>query len=230
MSEAKRWVIGDVHGCAKTLRALIEDKIQPGRQDKIIFVGDYIDRGPDSKGVISYAMELRLMGYNTVFIKGNHEEMLLRSIFNKQIKKDWFYNGGMTTLQSFGVREPQDVPEHFREFMQQMDFFHLMDDFIVVHAGLNFDIANPLDDTEGMLWIRNTYIHPEKIGNRTMVHGHTPTVLDKIKESIDTRAKDLDLDGGCVYTGTEGLGNLCALELNAMRLEVQPNIEFTGIR
>src|SRR5688572_4873486 len=112
MIDVKRWVIGDVHGCFKSLKAIVEEKIQPSRQDKIIFVGDYIDRGPDSKGVVSYLMQLRLMGHNLVFLKGNHEDMMLRSATNKQMKKDWFYNGGMATLQSFGVREVQDVPSH----------------------------------------------------------------------------------------------------------------------
>ena len=101
-----------------------------------------------------------------------------------------------------------------------------MEDFIIVHAGLNFDIEDPLSDKEGMLWIRNQYVVPEKIGNRTMVHGHTPMVLNKIKDEIENNAKDIDLDGGCVYIGTEGLGNLCALELDSKKLEVQPNIDF----
>lgn len=228
MTQPRRWVIGDIHGCLKTLRALIEEKIQPGRKDKLIFVGDYIDRGPDSKGVISYLMELQLMGYHIVFLRGNHEDMMLRSAFSMQARKDWFYNGGMLTLLSFGVRETREVPEQFRLFIQTMDFYHLMDDFVVVHAGLNFNIANPLDDTQGMLWIRNTYVLPEKIGNRTMVHGHTPTILDKIKIAIDSGSKDIDVDGGCVYWDIEGLGNLCALELNSMRLEVQRNLDFSA--
>ncbi len=226
MSENRRWVIGDVHGCIKTLRGLIEDKIQPGRQDKIIFVGDYVDRGPDSKGVISYVMELRLMGYHLVLIKGNHEDMMLRSMHDRQVRKDWYYNGGMPTLRSFGVREASEVDEHFLEFIKSLDYYHAMEDFLIVHAGLNFEIPNPLADLEGMLWIRNKFVLPEKIGNRTMVHGHTPMPLDNIKEAIDTRAKDIDLDAGCVYFGTEGLGNLCALELNSMKLEVQPNLDF----
>lgn len=227
MSDTKRWVIGDVHGCVKSLKALIEEKMQPARQDKIIFVGDYVDRGPDSKGVIAYAMNMRLMGYNVIFLKGNHEDMMLRSRTEKAVKKDWFYNGGMTTLQSFGVRDVQEVPEHFLEFLEEMKFYHEMDDFLIVHAGLNFDAPNIMADTQSMMWIRNTVVYPEKIGGRTLVHGHTPTVLDKIKESIDTGSKDIDLDGGCVYWGTEGLGNLVALELNSMKLEVQTNIDFS---
>ena len=227
MNEARRWVIGDIHGCIKTLRTLIEEKIQPGRQDKIIFVGDYIDRGPDSKGVISYVMELRLMGYNLALLKGNHEDMMLRSISDRQARKDWYYNGGMPTLRSFGAREASEVPGHFMEFINSLDYYHAMDDFLVVHAGLNFDIPDPLADLGSMLWIRNKFVMPEKIGNRTMVHGHTPMPLDKIKEAVEAKSKDLDLDAGCVYWDLEGLGNLCALELNSMTLAVQRNLDFT---
>lgn len=226
MSETRRWVVGDIHGCSVTLRSLIENKIQPGRADKLIFVGDYVDRGPDSKGVISYLMELRLMGYNLVMLKGNHEDMMLRSVHDTKLRKDWFYNGGMPTLRSFGVREAKEVPYHFLEFLEALDYYHAMDDFLIVHAGLNFDIPDPLADLEGMLWIRNTFVLSDKIGNRTMVHGHTPVTVDQIKEAIENNSKDIDLDAGCVYTGTEGLGNLCALELNSMRLEVQRNTDF----
>lgn len=226
MSEARRWVIGDVHGCSKTLRSLIEDKIQPGKSDKVIFVGDYVDRGPDSKGVLAYLMELRLMGYKLVMLRGNHEEMMLCSIHDAKIRKDWFFNGGMPTLRSFGAREPKEIPGQFLEFVDTLDYYHEMNDFLIVHAGLNFDIPDPLTDLEGMLWIRNTIVLPEKIGNRTMVHGHTPVTVPQIMDSIQSNSKDIDLDAGCVYTGTEGLGNLCALELNSMRLEVQPNIDF----
>ena len=226
MSETRKWVIGDIHGCSQTLRKLIEDKIQPGRKDQLIFVGDYVDRGPDSKGVIAYLMELRLMGYNLAMLKGNHEDMMLKSIDDKTIRNNWFYNGGMPTLQSFGVREPKQIPSHFIEFVGSLKYYFEMDDFLVVHAGLNFDVEDPLSDKEGMLWLRNQFVVPEKIGNRTMVHGHTPMILDKIKEAIENNSKDIDLDGGCVYIGTEGLGNLCALELNSKMLAVQSNIDF----
>jgi len=227
MSKIKRWVIGDIHGCIKTLRTLIEDQIQPGRRDKIIFVGDYVDRGPDSKGVLSYLMELRLMGYHLVMLKGNHEDMMVRSVYSSEARKNWFYNGGMPTLRSFGVRDASEVPDHFLEFINTLDYYHIMEDFFIVHAGLNFNLPDPLADLEGMLWIRNKSVLPEKIGNRRMVHGHTPVPVEKIKEAVESNSYDIDLDAGCVYVGMEGLGNLCALELNSMRLIVQPNVDFS---
>ena len=142
MSEPKQWVIGDVHGCLRTLRTLMEDKLQPAKNDQLIFVGDYIDRGPDSKGVLAYLMELQLMGSKLILLKGNHEEMMLRSVHDKKVRKDWYYNGGMPTLRSFGVRETEEVPDHFMEFMRSMKYFHEIGNFLIVHAGLNFNIAH----------------------------------------------------------------------------------------
>ncbi len=223
---AKQWVIGDIHGCSKTLRTLVEEKIKPGKEDKLIFVGDYVDRGPDSKGVVSYVMELRLMGYNIVPLKGNHEDMMLRSVDDKTIRNNWFYNGGMPTLRSFGVRETREVPGHFIEFLSSLEYYYQTDNFLVVHAGLNFAIDDPLTDKESMLWTRNQSVSPEKIGHRKMVHGHTPISLDELKGAIEKNSMDLDLDNGCVYVGTPGLGNLCALEMSSMQLEVQPNVDL----
>ncbi|GIV34046.1 MAG: serine/threonine protein phosphatase [Chitinophagales bacterium] len=220
---AKHWVIGDVHGCCKTLRALIEEKLIPGREDKLIFVGDYIDRGPDSKGVITYLMELQLLGYSIILLKGNHEDMMLRAAEDKSARNNWFYNGGMPTLNSFGVRDVQEIPSHFMEFLLNLDYYYLTEQFVVVHAGLNFNLDDPFSDKEAMLWIRNQKVVPEKIGNRKLIHGHTPIMLDKLVESVESNAPNIDLDNGCVYVGTPGLGNLCALELSSMRLEVQPN-------
>ena len=98
-------IIGDVHGCIKTLRALIVNIIQPAKNDKLIFVGDYVDRGPDSKGVISYVMELRLMGYNLVLLKGNHEDMMLQALpgTNKEANSTWLSNGGADSLLSWEI-------------------------------------------------------------------------------------------------------------------------------
>ncbi len=76
---SKQWVIPDIHGCSRSLRALIEDQIVPSLDDQLLFLGDYVDRGPDSKGVIDYVIWLQARGYNTVTLKGNHEEFFVKS-------------------------------------------------------------------------------------------------------------------------------------------------------
>ena len=80
----KHWVIPDIHGHSGTLQALIEDHVQPSRTDTLYFLGDYIDRGPDAKGVIDYIIHLQQDGYNIRTLKGNHEDFLLRT-FNNEI-------------------------------------------------------------------------------------------------------------------------------------------------
>ena len=80
---SRRIAIGDIHGCSNTLKGLLEEKIRIRAEDQIIFVGDYIDRGPDSKGVLDYVIGLREKVSNLVFIRGNHEEMLIESFFSQ---------------------------------------------------------------------------------------------------------------------------------------------------
>ena len=75
----RTFVIADIHGCNKTLRALIENKLVPSKEDQFIFLGDYIDRGPDTKGVISYLISIKESFRNSVFLRGNHEQMFLES-------------------------------------------------------------------------------------------------------------------------------------------------------
>ena len=88
----KHWVISDIHGCLFTLRSLIETKIKPSANDELIFLGDYIDRGPESKGVIDYIINLKNQGIETVCLKGNHEEYMLSAYeAEKDVKKILFW-------------------------------------------------------------------------------------------------------------------------------------------
>ena len=222
---SRRWVVGDVHGCLKTMTSLIEEKIQLTTDDKIYFVGDYIDRGPDSKGVIDYIMMMRLRGYDVVALKGNHEDMMLGAYSDRSLIQQWFYNGGLSTLNSFGLQEVRAVPGQYLSFLDSLEHYVELEDFVIVHAGFNFKIDNPFEDKHAMLWIRNETIDISKIGNKRIIHGHTPISVDKVKAEIDTNNDTIDLDSGCVYHGVEGLGNLCALELNSMHLEVQENLD-----
>ena len=104
---ARRLVIGDVHGCRETLKGLLEKKMKISREDRLFFLGDYIDRGPDSKGVLDYLIDLKENGYSTVFIRGNHEEMLIESLSSDTYFHPWIYNGGGATLTSFGLTQEE---------------------------------------------------------------------------------------------------------------------------
>lgn len=222
---SKRFVIGDVHGCALTLKALINKKIKPSKKDKIYFLGDYIDRGPDSKGVLKYILSLISKGYDISCLMGNHEVMLLNSMNSESNYYKWLWNGGSEALRSFKVRRAEQIPEKYINFLEGLKYYIELDNFILVHGGLNFNIENPLSDKEGMVWIRNKEVDLSKINNKKLIVGHTPTKLKKIKKSL--KKERILLDGGCVYVHTKKkLGNLVALELNDMELIVQENIDM----
>ena len=128
----KKWVIPDIHGYSATLRALIEEQVRPSRNDTIYFLGDYIDRGPDSKGVIDFITGLRDDDYNIRTLRGNHEDYFIRIFDNETVqknflgityqnhlKKEWFRYGGRETLKSFGISDVHDIPPRYVNWMRE---------------------------------------------------------------------------------------------------------------
>ena len=115
----RTWVIPDVHGCLLTLRALVEDLIELRRDDHLIFLGDLIDRGPDSKGVVDYVRAMIKSGIKTTVLRGNHEDYMANVFREAQLKqglgkflgiksglyKKWMLHGGIATMKSYGTKE-----------------------------------------------------------------------------------------------------------------------------
>ena len=237
---AKKWVIPDIHGCVKSLRELIETQVVPSKEDTLFFLGDYVDRGPDSKGVLDYVMGLQESGYTVVPLKGNHEDFFVKSweeeresgrfLFMRRHNKSrsqWLKHGGRETLQSFGTMDLLQIPEHYIKWMDELPLYHELEKFLLVHAGLNFEIDDPFQDTFSMLWVKDYRIIPEKIGYRQLIHGHVPMGLDYIYIAITQEGYPfIDLDNGCYMVNRPGYGNLLALELNSMELKIQPNIDM----
>jgi serine/threonine protein phosphatase 1 len=235
----KQWVIPDIHGHSGTLQALIEDQLKPSRGDTLYFLGDYIDRGPDAKGVIDYIIGLKHNGYKIRTLRGNHEDYLIRTYDNEparknflglthrnKLKKEWFKFGGEATLRSFGVSDVHDIPDQYITWLRKLEYFIELEKYILVHAGLNFNLDNPFDDRQSMLWIKEFKVDPEKIGNRKLIHGHVPVSLEFINLLHTTNGFDfIDLDNGIYMPEKEGFGNLVALELHSMELKVQTNID-----
>jgi serine/threonine protein phosphatase 1 len=217
------YVIGDIHGCCKTFLRLVEEGIRPTPEDEIICVGDYIDRGPDSKGVIDFIMELRQQGHNVHTLRGNHEQLLLDSIEDDEAYESWEANGGTATLLSFGIQDVLELPDLYLTFFRQTKLYHMTDNWIIVHAGLNFDIEDPFSDIAAMLWTRKTYVDLTKTGGRSIIHGHTPITLEEIAESRLTNS--INIDGGCFRKEIPGLGHLVAIELDSLELIVTKNCE-----
>jgi serine/threonine protein phosphatase 1 len=224
---SRSFAISDIHGCFKTFRFLIEGMLKLEKSDNLYLLGDYIDRGMDSKGVLDYILHLSSENYRVTVLKGNHEEMLLRSMHDGNLLNSWLMNGGDMTLHSFNVNNNEYLPEAYLDFMSSMESYKALDNYILVHAGINFNLQNPLEDKEAMLWLRNFTVDRVKSGNRTVVHGHTPISREKIAESIIDidKNKRINIDNGCVYKSNQQFGQLCALELNTLELYFQPNID-----
>ncbi|OGU17767.1 MAG: serine/threonine protein phosphatase [Geobacteraceae bacterium GWC2_53_11] len=220
----RTFVIGDIHGCADTLRRLVEEKLQPSPADRIYLLGDLIDRGPDSKGVLDFIFELRKRGLTVESIRGNHEEMFLHAGDDPANFGLWALNGGLATLASFRAESPRDILPRYRTFLEFLPLYILLDEFVLVHAGLNFDLPDPFHDTEAMLWTRSPFVDPLRIGGRRLVCGHTTITREQLEASLVS--DKITLDNGCVFPERPGFGNLAALELASMTLFLQPNLDL----
>ncbi len=235
----KIWAIPDTHGCLETLKSLIFQQIKPDKDDHLIFLGDYIDRGPDGKGVLDFIMGLKKEGFHVTALAGNHESICIQAYDEyKKTKKSkifprlgryqqhWFGLGGMQTLKSFKVDSPGDIPKKYIDWMRSLDFFIELKHFYAVHAGFNFDVKDPFSDTESMIWIRNYIVKPGKINYKKVVHGHNPSPLEIIKLNIEDKdSLSFNLDNGIYLTGFPGYGNLVAMELNSLEYIVQPVVD-----
>jgi serine/threonine protein phosphatase 1 len=177
------YVIGDVHGCSAELARLVEN-LPVKSSDTIVFLGDYIDRGPDSRGVVSYLLELQKQKpCALVFLKGNHEDMLLSFLgLGGRHGEAFLYNGGRATAASYGLTSPTPQPQELQavipaehvSFYKQLVNHYLTEPFLCVHAGIN--PLKPLkDQTEAeTLWIREKFIYNPHPLPHTVLFGHTP--------------------------------------------------------
>ncbi|RLG10075.1 serine/threonine protein phosphatase [Candidatus Pacearchaeota archaeon] len=199
----KIFAIGDIHGCLENLEKLL--KILPVNwgKDLVIFLGDYIDRGPNPRGVIEKVLELKkLYGERIITLKGNHEWMFER--FLKGIDIDIFlYNGGGMTLKSYYNKEGHlEIPEEHLKFLRELKLYYETENYIFVHAGLRPGKELKEQSEEDLLWIRDSFYFSEYKFPKTIVFGHTPFPAPLI---LDDR---IGIDTGCVYGGA-----LTAIEL-----------------
>lgn len=196
---ALTFAIGDVHGCFDKLDGLMRrcTEYAGTRSFRFVMLGDYIDRGPDSRLVIDRLRRLCEQRPNAmVCLMGNHEDLLLAAVENPAEIGNWIDNGGDTTLESYGVDGPANLPDHDIEWIRHLPLY--FDDGVrfFVHAGI--DPAVPLDqqDRETMLWTRKRYSETASPG-RFIVHGHTPVRSGQPEQ----HPHRLNLDTGAVYGG-----------------------------
>ena len=212
----RTFIIGDIHGCCKTFRHMVTKEINIRKTDKLYLLGDYIDRGPDSKGVIDFILELRAENYQVHTLRGNHEELLLRSGDGPNSFDLWFSNGGDTTLDSFGIESIEELDPVYLDFFKRTKYYIKTKELMLVHAGLNFREPDPMKDKMSMLWIRRSEADLDFLQGRLLVHGHTPTHYeDLLAQKIQS---PLNIDGGCVFKNREGYGYLIALDFTERKL------------
>ncbi len=210
MSNQEYIAIGDIHGCYKSMEAMLE-KLQPYTDRQFIFIGDYIDRGPDSMKVIERLIEFQ-QEVDCVFLRGNHEQMLLDAVYRNDSNL-WMMNGGQSTLQSYGLKRRDSVlfPDDHQEFFDSTKMYHDTKDYFFVHAGISpaKTIEQSLEDDneiDEFLWERSHLNAFRTPWEKTVVFGHTPRPKPLRKDHM------IGIDTGCVYDRV-GYGKLTAVKL-----------------
>lgn len=203
------YAVGDIHGCARTLDVLLE-RIKPGAEDHLIFVGDYIDRGPDSAGVIDRLLDLD-RDVRCTFLKGNHEALMLGYLDYGE-HEVWQINGGAATLTSYQGTDGQiRVPEVHIEFIRNALPYFDTPDFFFVHAGIppQYTVSDAVRmfDEETFLWERSHLEARKRAWEKVVVCGHTPRPQPLNQENL------ISIDTGCVYFTRPGMGRLTAVRL-----------------
>jgi serine/threonine protein phosphatase 1 len=223
----RRLVIPDIHGCLDTLLSLL-NKVKFTKNDYLFFLGDYIDRGRNSAGVLDKIIELQNNDFQVFAIRGNHEQMMLDEYYSALKTEDWksllkySYSNNTKSM----LNAENKLFAAYEEWMSKLPYFIELDICYLVHGGFNFQINNPLADIESMLWIRKMLPNLAWLKGKFVVHGHTPTPISKIKDSLLQRKTLINLDNGCIFKGVDlELGNLFCLNIDTFEFTLQPNID-----
>lgn len=208
------YAVGDVHGRADLLKRLMEKiradaaDLAPGEEARLIFLGDYVDRGFQSKEVIDLLLSDAMDGFTPVFLKGNHESAFLEFLGDASFGPEWAKFGGAETLTSYGIRPPRSktfaeewtdvrdqlnevLPLEHRNFLVSLEIAASVGDYVFVHAGLR--PGKPIEEQveQDILWIRDTFLNDKSAFDQVVVHGHTPITApyrDHRRIGVDTGA------------------------------------------
>lgn len=214
-SGTRIYAIGDIHGRVDLLDQLLERvdvdlSKKPIAVNIGIFLGDYIDRGPQSRQVVD-RLVARSRTHRTIFLKGNHETFLTGFITDPAILGDWQRLGGLETLISYGLapsinadanaqrvlasRLAQALPESHHRFFENLKLCFTCGDYYFVHAGVRPGIPLLQQREEDLLWIRNDFLACDKMFEKIIVHGHTPV------RTVEIRPNRINIDTGAYATG-----------------------------
>ncbi|MBN2299370.1 MAG: serine/threonine protein phosphatase [Deltaproteobacteria bacterium] len=197
----KTYAIGDIHGCLDKLQDLLT-RITPCKDDLIIFLGDYIDRGPYPKKVVDFLIDLAAQ-IPCIFLRGNHEDMFLEFLEYGTNKNIFFANGGLKTIDSYiqpgpfssHSRVARCLPEPHRDFYACLKWYHEDKDYIYVHAGIKPDIPMPQQNRRDLIWVRDEFIFSSTGLEKKVIFGHTPFARPLVKPD------KIGIDTGAVYGG-----------------------------
>ncbi|HEY0114516.1 MAG TPA: metallophosphoesterase family protein [Allosphingosinicella sp.] len=213
---ARAYVVGDVHGCLAELEALlakVEEDLdrRPAGEAFLIFVGDLIDRGPDSAGVLERLRTYQRDGVRTVFLTGNHEESFSRVLRGEQgVLRSWLSYGGKECAQSYGVNVSElgaaseeaalrlirsSVPDSHRTFLAGFGDTFRFGDYLIVHAGIRPGLPLENQSTQDLRWIRDPFLSDHGDHGFVVVHGHT------IVDEVEQWPNRIGIDTGAYRTG-----------------------------
>lgn len=212
------YCIGDIHGRYDLLLQLHEKTRQDSAQFQgrviVVYLGDYIDRGPDSKAVIDYLLASPLPSFECHYLMGNHEQVLLEFLLTPDAPHTelWLNFGGLSTLASYGVAlngiphsgqipdlrqaMQQKLPSSHLSFLQQLQPYFEIDDYYFVHAGIRPGVKLKQQQIEDQLWIRTPFLNHRRYHGKMIVHGHT------ITETPDIQSNRIGIDTGAYSSNT----------------------------
>lgn len=189
------YAVGDIHGRYDLLTVLLE-KIwadAAGKTNSLVFLGDYVDRGPDSKQVVEYLSTLDRPAWEIVRLRGNHEQLLLEFLEVPEVYQAWRDFGGAETLWSYGVKPPNfsdskeiaraheefvaKLPDSHRAFLNSLPFAHTIGGYHFVHAGIRPGVPLERQVPEDLLWIRDEFLFSNASFEKIIVHGHSPSYV-----------------------------------------------------
>ncbi|MCR5887520.1 serine/threonine protein phosphatase [Hymenobacter sp. J193] len=223
-----RFVTTDLHGCLRTLRRALEEVIRFSPRDELYVLGDYVNKGPDSCGVLDYLMQLQALGMAVHCLRGNHDQELLDAAHGRTAALWASAADRELTLRSFGVAQATDIPAPYLRWLDALPYEFDLPDFVLVHAGFDFRQApeQMRRDYQSMMNIKQFTFDASRLQGKRLVHGHVPTPTAEAQHLANTHAQVLKLDTGCVYRHNPELAQLSVLNLDTFTLHLVPNCEL----
>ncbi len=214
---ARVYAVGDIHGRADLLeelhRLMLADAKRRRARTVVVYLGDYVDRGPRSRDVIDLLLAQPLPGFEAVHLRGNHEDMMLGFLDDPSLAEMWCHNGGAATMQSYGVDAQRlggaeeaplidlqrdfarRLPQAHRAFLEDLAPSHREGDYFFVHAGVRPGVPLDRQNLADMLWIRDPFLDSRRDHGKVVVHGHS------IVARPEVRKNRIGIDTGAFYSG-----------------------------